>query len=201
MGLFKDNSLNDDKKQVIKDQLDIYKREQRQDAREEVLEANRELLNAKEDIREERNNLKAELAREGAVAQKDLELLEKDRFIQKKDDEIESEKYRATLLTGHTDLLEKNWKANADLLSYQKELTYTKANIDSLLASKDGIIAGLNVAINMYKEQMDYMQKVLAVAVGKIPTVDFSTIKFNIEQPAAQKGPQQDKPKTDQPKN
>jgi len=70
--------------------------------------------------------------------------------------------------------------------------TYIANNSQAYLNQKDGIINGQILAIETYKDMIRYMQDVLAVAVGKIPEVDFKDFKINITPGQAQQNkPQQ----------
>ena len=76
-------------------------------------------------------------------------------------------------------------KESVDAQIGERKLTlgYVQENIDSLLKQKDGVIAGLNMANEVLVKQLEYMQNVLAVAVGKIPTVNLNDFRINVEMP------------------
>jgi len=170
--------------------LDLLRREQRVRAGEEMAEDNKRVLDNKKKCLDDLSNDEHEFHK--AKEEKGIELakLDSDIELRKSQNELGSEKHRSDLFLNNSDLIKKNTLIEAEVKSKQLELDYTEKHLESILASKDGIIKGQELAITMYKEQMDYMQKVLAVAVGKIPTVDFSTLKFSIEQPALTKGSQ-----------
>lgn len=79
-------------------------------------------------------------------------------------------------------------------------LDYVQQHIDALLSKDKGKIEGLEMVVQILKDQMAFMQNVLAVAVAKIPEVNLENFTVNMPStaPNNQGNKQQEQKKQEQ---
>lgn len=79
-------------------------------------------------------------------------------------------------------------ETTAKVAAATKELEYIQKHKESILATKDGEIAGLKLMIDSLRTQLKDALDFGKVLVGKLPEVNLSDLKIVVEAPAQQKG-------------